>query len=109
MAVQNSIKALALASIDSASFTGNYQVINANGLSKSCSLVRIINSSNKDITISYDGTTNNDFLPAGGVLQLPFQSNSQPTNYVSLLPQGTKIWVKGAAGTGLVYVTGYYQ
>jgi len=109
MALQNSIKSIILSSIDSATFTGSFQVINANGLPKPCSIIRIINNSNKDVTISYDGLVENDFIPVGNTLQLPFESNSQPQNHVSLLPQGTKIWVKGAAGTGLVYLAGYYQ
>ena len=109
MGIKNTVKAIAMTSIDSATFTGDYQVISAAGLPKSCQIVRISNVSNRNITISYDGVADNDYLVAGAVLQLPFQSNSQSPNYCAKLAVGTKVYVKGTAGTGLVYLSGYYQ
>lgn len=106
---QNYIKVIPLTSIDSATFTGAYQVINAAGLPEACSIIRIINASNKAITISFGGVIDHEYLPASTILQLPFQSNSSPSGQVAQLKQGTKVYVKGASGTGLVYLSGYYS
>ena len=110
MAVKNIVLPIPLTSIDSATFTGAYQLLSgAGGLTNPCIILRIINNSNKNITISYDGVHDHDFLPTLGTLQLSLQTNSQPSNFVAQISAGTKIYVKGAAGAGLVYLAGYYQ
>ena len=109
MAVKNSVQAIALTSIDSATFTGAYQVINAAGLTKNCFMIRLTNNSNKDITVSYNGTVDHDFVKAGTFIQLPFQENAQPNNLIANMSMGTIVYVRGAAGAGLVYLAGYYQ
>jgi hypothetical protein len=109
MSVKNSVAAITVTSIDSSTVSGTYQKINSSGLSNPCFLVRIVNSSNKDVTISYDGSTDNDVIAANTTAQYPFQSNSQPNNNAAFLAKGTVIWVKGTAGTGNIYLSGYYQ
>ncbi len=97
-----------ISSIDSATFTGAYQLVAT--LAKAALLLRIINNSNSDVTVSFDGTTDNEFVPDGAVFQFPVQSNAGATNYAAFIAQGTKIYVKGTAlSTGLVYVASYYQ
>lgn len=106
---KNIIKNIPLQSIDSSTFTGNYQVLSA-GLPQACFLVRIVNNSDRDITISYDGSNDHDFIAQKTTLQLPIQANSQPASFVANIRQGTPLYVKGTAGgTGLVYLAGYYQ
>lgn len=109
MSVKNSIQAIALTSIDSATFTGSYQAINSSGLSKNCFMIRITNNSNKDVTVSYNGSTDHDFIKAGTSIQLSFQDMAQPNNFIANMSLGTIVYVKGAAGAGLVYLAGYYQ
>lgn len=110
MAVKNSIQAIELTSIDSATFTGAYQAINASGLDNSCFMIRIINNSNRDITISYDGTNDHDFVQDTLSLQVNFQTNAQPNTNIANIRKGTIVYVKGTAGgTGLVYLAAYYQ
>jgi hypothetical protein len=109
MSVKNSVSAIPLKSIDSATFTGSYQLIYSGGTPNACFLLSIINNSNKDITVSYDGATDHDFVPTLKARDLPVQTNSQPNNKTALFAAGTKVWVKGVAGTGLVYLAGYYQ
>lgn len=108
MSNQNRVNAAALTSIDSAGFTGSYQVINSSGLPYPCFLVRLINDSDRDVTISYDGATDNDYLRSGETLQFPAQSNAGPSSWESIFSKGTKVYVKGSAGTGLVYLAAYY-
>lgn len=110
MAVRNSVTAILLSSIDTATFTGNYQLVNTTGLPSACFLIRIINDSDRDATISYDGTIDHDFSIAQSASQLESQTNSQPNNFTCLFPKGQKVYVKGiAGGTGLIYLAGYYQ
>lgn len=109
MSVKNSVAAIPLKSIDSATFTGAYQLINTGGTPNACFFLSIINNSNKDITVSYDGTTDHDFVGTLKTRDLPVQTNSQPNNKTALFSVGTKVWVKGAAGAGLVYISGYFQ
>ena len=106
---ENYVKAITMTSIAATTFDGTYKVINSEGLPNACSLIRITNASNKAILISYDGTTDHDYLAISGVLQLPFQSNSSPSGKIAQLAKGTKIYVSAAVGTGTVYLSGYYS
>lgn len=108
MSVKNAVNALEMTSIDSASMTGSYQAINASGLEKACFYLKIINDSNQDVSVSYDGSTDNDYVLSGTREPLPAQNYAQPNNWVSLFAKGTVVYVKGTAGTGNVYLVGYY-
>jgi len=110
MAVRNTVNAVEVFFISSVVLEADeYQSINSQGLPFPCFLIRVINNSNKDVMISYDGVTDHDFIPMGQTLQLPFQSNSQPNGYVALMAKGTIVYVQGAAGTGDIYLAAYYQ
>ena len=103
------IQAIPLTSIDSSTFTGNYKAINSTGLPNGCSLIRITNDSNRDVLVSYDGVLDHDYIVAGDKLELNLQANSLPTGCVAQLKQGTVVHVAAAAGTGYVYLAGYYS
>ena len=106
---KNRVQAIPLSSFDTASLTTSYQVIDASGLDEACFFVRISNTSNIAVTISLDGVTDNEHLQALDELLLPVQTNSQPGGWVALLPKKQKFYLKGAgAGTGSVYLSGYY-
>lgn len=110
MAVRNTILAIPLKSIDSATFTGAYQLVTtAAGIPNACFMLRLVNNSNVPVTVSYDGTTDHDEVQAGATLIVPPSTISQPNNFLANFAQGTKVYVKGAAGAGLVYLAGYYQ
>ncbi len=109
MAYKNYVLPIPLSSINSATFTGNYQLLSgAAGITHATIMLHIANNSNVSITISYDGTNDHDFLLAATDRELNFQTNSAPQNYSAMLAQGTKIYVKGAAGAGSVYLSGFY-
>ncbi len=105
----NRVNAIALTSIDSATVAGAYQAINAAGLPEACFMIRINNDSNRDITVSYDGTADHEFIIAGDFLQVDAQNNSRPNNFTALFAKGMIVYVKGTAGTGNIYLSGYYQ
>src|SRR5208337_3679966 len=105
----NRIQAIELGTFNSASLTANFQPIYANGLSHSLAYLRIVNKSNVDIIISYDGITSNDYIVAGDTFILPAQLMSQPRNQVSNIAAGSLLSIKQAtaAGVGLIYISGY--
>ena len=110
MPVQNIVLPIPLSAIDSADFSGAFQILSAaNGIPNACFLIRITNNSTIPITISYDGKNDHDWLASLGVLQLNFGTNA-PSGYIANLRQSTKIYVLGlTTGTGLVYLAGWYQ
>ncbi len=110
MAYKNKVLPIPLSSIDSATFSGSYQLLSATaGIPNPAIMLHIANNSNIGITISYDGTTDHDFLIAGQQRELEFQTNALPQQYEAVLAAGTKVYVKAAAGVGLVYLSGWYQ
>lgn len=111
MAIKNNVLPITLRSQSAALFTGNFVVVNAPGLTQPCFFIRINNATNRDVFLSFDGVTEHEFLSAGQVLELSTQTNSQPSNYVALFSSNTKIYVKtnGGAGTGALYISGWYQ
>ena len=109
MALKNIIQAIPLTNIASSTVSSTYQAINSTGLPSACSIIRIINNSTDDVTVSYDGTNDHEYVPKATVVQLSFEANAQPNNFVSVLPIGTRVYVKGTAGTGNIYLSGYFN
>lgn len=104
----NQIKAIPLSSVNSASVTGTYAAIDTAGLDFACFLVKIINGSGEDITVSYDGTIDHDYVVANTMLEVQGNS-SQPNSSVSTFPKGTRVYIKGTASTGFIRLIGYYN
>lgn len=110
MAVKNIVLPIPLSSINSSTFTGAYQLLSgAAGITHACIILRIINNSTMDVTVSYDGTNDHDYIPTKTTRDIQFQTNALPQTNNCSLAQGTKIYVKGSAGSGLVYLSGFYQ
>jgi len=109
MAYQNKVLPIPLSSIAASTFTGSYQLLSAAaGLPNPCIMLHIANNASVGVTVSYDGTNDHDFIIAGDERQLEFQANALPQNFSASLAAGTKIYVKGSAGTGTVYLSGFY-
>ena len=109
MSLSNKVAPIVMTSIDSATFTGNYQLLSGPaGIAQALIMMQISNDSDENITISYDGVNDNDFLLAGLDRELQFQTNSSEPGKVAMLPKGTKVYVKGTAGSGSVYLAGWY-
>lgn len=107
MAVKRTIKAIPAGSFDSASLSGTFALVG--NIPERLVILRIINLSNVGVGVSYDGTNLNDVVPAGAARELNFITSSLPSNEAAALAKGTPIYVNGTAGTGFIYVTGYYQ
>jgi len=109
MAVKNIIQAVPMTTFASSSVTGTYQPMITGGLAKPCFLLRITNQSTKDVTISFDGTNDADYIFFNTANNIPAVYSIQPNTSIALWPQGQQIYVKGTAGTGSIFIAGYYQ
>jgi len=105
---QNSVKPFILSSILSSAVTALYAPLNGTGFIQAPFFIRIVNASSAAITISYDGVNDNEYIPANSVFELPSQTNSQPGAHIALFPKLTVVYLKGTAGTGNIYLSGYY-
>lgn len=105
---QNSVKPFILSSVLSSTVTGLYAPLNGTGFIQAPFFIRIINASSMAITVSYNGVDDHEFIPANTVFELPSQTNSQPNAQVALFPKYTVVYIKGTAGTGNIYLSGYY-
>lgn len=93
-------------SIDSATFTGSYQALGT-PITNPSFILKIVNNSNKDVTVTSDGVHDHDFVPANSFVLYDMSKYGIPTT--QFLPQGTQISVKGSAGTGSVYLVTLYN
>ena len=105
---QNSVKSFVLSSVLSSTVTALYAPLNGTGFIQAPFFIRIINASNMAITLSYNGDDDNEFIPANSVFELSSQTNAQPNANVALFPKNTIVYIKGTAGTGTIYLSGYY-
>lgn len=96
-------------SIDSATFTGSYQLIGSTGLSHPSVLFKIVNNSGVLVTVSFDGINDHDVLPANTFTLYDVGSDKQDSSGLLSVAQGTKFYAKGSASTGLVYLISMYQ
>lgn len=97
-----------LRSIDSATLTGSYQALGT-PLAHPASLVRLVNNSTVLVTVSVDGIADQDVAPASSFFLYDVTANA-PSNGddAVFVPQNTQFYVKGSAGTGLIYLVVLY-
>ena len=95
-----------LRSIDSATFTGLYQNLGT-ALANPSYICKLVNNSTVLITISIDGINDVDVCPASS-FWLYDEGKMGLNAGAPSLPAGTQIMVKGAAGTGSVYLVTQY-
>lgn len=93
-------------SIDSATFTGSYQAVGGPLLYPSY-ICKLVNASTVLVDISIDGVNDYDVAPAGS-FWLYDEGKVGLSSGLPSLPAGTQIYVKAAAGTGLVYLVSQY-
>ncbi len=109
---QDILRAVTLEDADVAVLTPVPTPVNPAGFPYPISILRIINASNQNVCIHYDGGPENDVVLANSVLQIYAQSVGQPDSQKAQFPQGMVVYVcnpVGPAGAGFVYVGGYYQ
>jgi len=109
--MSNNFNAIPLTTFDTSGLTGSYATLNGTGIEQPVKILKVINKSDTDITISYDGTTDQDIVSAGDAFIIDVQANNETgggrRGYLRL-SKGQIIYGKGSAGTGNVYIIGYY-
>lgn len=103
MVAQSTVLAYeAVKSLDTATLTGTYQAIGA-ASTHPARVFKIVNNSNVLVTISTDGITDHDIIPASTFVLYDIGSNrGHPAPELNIPP--TQFYAKGSSGTGLVYV-----
>jgi hypothetical protein len=108
MAYTNQLLYEPLRSIDSATFTGSFLPLGTPLLHPSA-LIKIVNTSSVLVTISIDGVTAVDVVPANGFVLYDVTSDSPPQASNGIfVPQHRQYYVSGTASTGLVYLVVQY-
>jgi hypothetical protein len=94
-----------LRSVNSASLAGVYVPIGGPLLHPAV-IVKMVNNSNSLVTVSFDGVNDYDVCPANSFWLYDETLSGYPT--LEALPEGTQLFVNGAAGTGLIYLVVQY-
>jgi hypothetical protein len=94
-----------LRSIDSATFTGSYQIIGG-PIQHPSYILKLVNNSSVLVTISIDGVTDVDVAPANSFWLYDEDTSGNPSP--EGMAAGTQFFVKGSAGVGLVYLVVRY-
>lgn len=106
---QNFVKPITLSTFAASSLSTSFQALNSTGITEPVFFMRIVNDTNQDLTISFDGINAHDYIPAGAEYNFPSQANSQPQSQLALWKKGTIVYGKAAAsGTGTIAIAGYY-
>jgi len=95
-----------LRSIDSATFTGSNQALGT-PLANPSYICKLVNNSTSLVIISIDGINDVDVAPSNSFWLYDEGKVGLNGGYPAL-PQGTQIYVRGSAGTGLVYLVSQY-
>lgn len=104
VALTNRIAWETMRTIDSATLTGSYQAVGT-PLAHPSYKCKMVNNSTSLVTVSIDGATDIDVAPANSFWLYDESTSLQDSG---ALPKGTQIYVKGSAGTGLIYLVTQY-
>lgn len=98
-----------LRSIAFGSISGSYAAIGT-AFTHAMRIVKIVNTCNTNMLISFDGTTTNEVVPAGGFVLYDLTANTETTAEGFFFQKGTTVYVKqeSAPASGNVYVTCVY-
>lgn len=101
----------ALRSVVAGSITSSYTTLGT-AITHLWRAFRVINNTDGDLLISFDGTTDNLFVPKGSFVLYDITANASPPslNDNFLMGIGTQFYVKysTAPSTGAVWVEGIY-
>lgn len=73
-------------------------------------IIKIVNTTNADMVISFDGTNDNDYIPAGSFALYDLSANEDNGSAGWFFRVGTQVYVKynSAPSSGSVFVTTLY-
>lgn len=90
---------------------GNFIEINTDGLPRPLSILRIVNTMDVEVYISYGGGINHDIISPDSTLEIAYTGGDHTYSNKATIAAGTIISaaVERAAARGIVAVGGYYQ
>ena len=89
-------------------FDNSYQTLGT-ALAHPSYILKMVNNTTVDVTVSINGTSDIDVCPAGSFWLYDESRYIPGVSPMPALPQGTQIFVKGAvAGTGTIYLVTHY-
>lgn len=106
-AIKNKILPIEITSVASSGLTGTYVLKKT--LEQPLAILKIVNNSNQLVEISWDGSADHDVVRANDTFILNAATNSEGPENRSLVPDKTRIYMKGTAGTGNIYIGGFYH
>lgn len=89
----------------SASLTSSYQLIQS-VFSYPVRIMKITSTSSTDVTVSWNGVDDHEYIVAGSFLLIDVSANREASQ-ICEIAKGTSILIKGTAGTGNIYVSTY--
>lgn len=95
-----------LRSIAASTFSGSYQTVGT-ALTYPTRIIKFTNNTAVDVTLSWDGTNDNEYIPTGSFLLLDVSANKEISNIFGIA-KGTQFYVKGSVSTGSFYISTYY-
>jgi len=71
-------------------------------------LVKFVNTTNANLTVSFDASTDNDIIPAGGFALYDLTTNKTLPDTTFVFQASTQVYVKGSPTSGSFYVVAVY-
>jgi len=92
-------------SFNSSTLSGSYQAIGT-PLTRPIRIIKFVNNSTVTVTVSWDGANDHDVLPSGSFFLYDITANRSNVEGTQgqYVRSGTQFYVKGSAGTGLIYL-----
>lgn len=104
----NFVRSIDAQEFDTAILDAAYLIANSFEVEGSISILHIFNDSNTSVIISYDGVNDHDVIPLLTGVTYNLQSNASPQNFEYKIKKGSRVYVRGTAGVGNIYFSGWY-
>lgn len=108
MGYKNKIKWNERQVFDASGLTTGYQTMAAAGWANAPIAIKIVNNSDMDVDVSFDGSTDHDFVATSSACVWDLRTNAYEDK--AALAEATQVYLKASgAGTGNVYAIAIYQ
>jgi len=110
MAMSNRVYPIELQSVDAHDVTLiTWTPFTIPPIEDACFFLRITNDTAGEMFISFNGVDRHEFILPYSSIEINFQTNASPSNYVSKLKSFSELYVQGLAKDGDIYLAGYYN
>jgi hypothetical protein len=97
----------ALRSLAAGSISGSFTAVGSS-FGHPMRLVKFVNATDALLTLSFDGVTSNDVIPAGGFALYDMTTNKTLPDTTFVFQNGTQVYVSGAPTVNSFYVVAVY-